>query len=456
MIQKNEIDIMAQELDIHVSNVQRDYVFNWILHGIYELSDLSNYFILKGGNCLRKAYLKNTRFSSDLDFSIQYSLSLEYIGKEFNLICTQLEQIIGINFHNDRNIFKVKNRADKSLNVYDVRLYFTDFYGEESKIVISVRLDITQFEKIHLPIQTRNLIHPYSDYNKVKTKLKCIKLEEILASKLKCLIQRRHSSDFYDYAYSLMIQDELALDNYEILTVFLKKTIFQRSPEAARRLLLGLPFEVLKNLYAKYVVAPKLGRINFEEGIEAFKQNIMSLFHDSGERSERFFFPPELRDPIMEAGANQTLLKIHYKGVVRFIEPYSLIYKVRNDGIGQEYFYAYDTTGGLKSGPGLKSFTNDKIIKVEVTDIKFDPRYEIELRKAGEFGRNTYFSKPFGSGEARINKRQSRPEYIFKCAICGKVSKRKSRKYANMRKHKDDYGNNCYGKRAIFIGKDVL
>ena len=425
MIHRNEIDSKAKEFDIHASNVQRDYVFNWMLHGIYELSELGNHLILKGGNCLRKAYLKNTRFSSDLDFSIQHGLSLEYLGREFNLICTQLEQITGIKFHNERNKYKEKNRVNKDLNVYDIRLYFTDFYGEESKIVISVRLDITQFDKIYLPVQNRNLIHPYSDSDLIKTNLKCVKLEEILASKLKCMIQRRHSSDFYDYAYSLIIQDELALNNYEIANVFLRKTIFQRSPGAARRLLLGLPFTVLKNLYKEYVVVPKLGRINFEQGIELFKQNVISLFQDSWGSSERFFFPPELRDPIMEAGSNQTLLKIFYKGATRFIEPYSLMYKVRKDGVGQEYFYAYDRTGGLRSGPGLKSFTNDKIIQIENTETTFEPRYEIELKKAGEFGKNTYFSRPFGSGRRGKTSVNSGPKYVFECAKCGKISIRK-------------------------------
>src|SRR5713101_3350321 len=56
MITKQEIEEKAAEFDIHVANVERDYVFGWILTGIYTASPLKEILILKGGNGLRKAY----------------------------------------------------------------------------------------------------------------------------------------------------------------------------------------------------------------------------------------------------------------------------------------------------------------------------------------------------------------------------------------------------------------
>ena len=63
MIEKAEIKAKAEEFGIHESNVQRDYVFGWLLAGIYLASELRNLLILKGGNCFRKAYFPLTRFS---------------------------------------------------------------------------------------------------------------------------------------------------------------------------------------------------------------------------------------------------------------------------------------------------------------------------------------------------------------------------------------------------------
>ena len=78
-----------------------------------------------------------------------------------------------------------------------------DFYRESGhRFDYRVRLDVTQFDRLYLPVQTRNLIHPYSDSNACAAGVKCVKLEELLATKLKCLLQRRHLADLYDYVYA--------------------------------------------------------------------------------------------------------------------------------------------------------------------------------------------------------------------------------------------------------------
>ena len=70
MVTDSEIESTAEDLDVHTSNVQRDYIFGWLLAGIYQPdNDLSNHLILKGGNGFRKAYFENARFSDDLKTS---------------------------------------------------------------------------------------------------------------------------------------------------------------------------------------------------------------------------------------------------------------------------------------------------------------------------------------------------------------------------------------------------
>src|SRR6185312_9650804 len=110
------------------------------------------------------------------------------------------------------------------------RLYFKDFYGNPDTIMISVRLDVTQFDRLYLSVQTRNLIHPYSDSSACTAEVKCVKLEELLATKLKCLLQRRHLADLYDYVYAIFVNKELEVNKREIVGTFFRKTIFERSP----------------------------------------------------------------------------------------------------------------------------------------------------------------------------------------------------------------------------------
>jgi nucleotidyltransferase AbiEii toxin of type IV toxin-antitoxin system len=74
MIEREEILAKAEEFGINASDVQRDYVFGWLIGGVYQASTLRDVLVLKGGNGLRKAYFPMTRFSDDLDFSTSQGL----------------------------------------------------------------------------------------------------------------------------------------------------------------------------------------------------------------------------------------------------------------------------------------------------------------------------------------------------------------------------------------------
>ena len=60
MIERDEIQAKADEFGLHWSNVQRDYVFGWLIGGLFEVSALADVVALKGGNALRKAYFPST------------------------------------------------------------------------------------------------------------------------------------------------------------------------------------------------------------------------------------------------------------------------------------------------------------------------------------------------------------------------------------------------------------
>ena len=54
MIGRDEVLAVARDLDLSAANVQRDYVFGWLLAGIFAESRLGESLALKGGNSLRK------------------------------------------------------------------------------------------------------------------------------------------------------------------------------------------------------------------------------------------------------------------------------------------------------------------------------------------------------------------------------------------------------------------
>lgn len=460
MITKEEIEAKSAEFEIHTANVERDYVFGWFLAGLYNVSPLRDSLILKGGNCFRKAYFPTTRFSADLDFSTQSAVDQAGLRGELNKICDFVHQAAGIIFDTERTLTEQKFAIDNEKTVYHARLYFKDFYGNPETITISIRLDITEFDKLYLPVQTRNLVHPYSDAQQCTAQIRCVKLEELLATKLKCLLQRRHLADLYDYVFSIFVNRELAVDKSEIVSTFLRKTIFSRDRRAITGLFVGLPLQAFKEVWSKYIICPRVSVISWDSAVENFVASIKELFGEAVQSFGRpIYFPAHLRNPIMDAGSSLTLLSVTYEGTTRVVEPYSLTYKQRKDGHGEEYFYCYDRTGG-SSGPGIKCFVNWKIADIKNLDEKFEPRREVELSKAGEFGDQIYFARTGGLGAATIprtvpSRRYRRPRLVYTivCSYCGKEFRR-LRPSTRLKAHKDRYGNACYGRHGQLIRRD--
>lgn len=463
MIGQNEIKAKAIEFDILHPNVERDYVFGWLLKSIYENDYLRARLVFKGGNCLRKAYYPDTRFSADLDFSVSDAVDSELTAMEINNACLSAQAACGVEFLIDRNTFELGPMVDSARHSYKGRVYFTDFFGVQDDLTISVRVDVTDFDRLHLPPATRKLIHPYSDADVCSAEITCMALEEVIATKLKCLIQRRHSHDLFDLVYSTFIDRSIDLDRGLVLRTFLDKTIFSASPAAAKSILLGIPLTFFGGVWGKYIKCPKATRFDFSRATEGFKDAIEQLFGGigSGGWGEQFYYGPEHRNLIMEAGAGRKLMKIRYHGVERVIEPYSLSYKKAQGKPAREYLYAWDRT----RGPSIKTFVNTDVEALSVLDETFEPQFEIELSKAGEEARKAYFGKPFREGARRVttSTRTSSQSgrafrgfggfestYKVQCPYCHKVFTRKTQTLT-LNEHKSPDGYRCGGRTGYRV-----
>jgi predicted nucleotidyltransferase component of viral defense system len=452
VIDRDEIEAMSEQLGVHTSDAQRDYLYGWLLAGVYgDNPMMRDRLVLKGGNAFRKGYFVSTRFSGDLDFAAPAGLHPSQLLEALNGACRMIQARTGVEFDLGRNGQTGLRSIDSNKTVYKFTLYFKDFYGKASTMTIALRMDVTEFGLLYLPIQQRKLIHPYSDQAECATTLEVVSLEEALADKLKCLLQRHMSSDLFDLVYSIFVNNDIAVDKTTIVTTFLRKTIFEPSPQAALRLLLAVPFEVMRRYWSKIVCMAE-SRMDFNTAVERLKGELRSLFSSFryGDANQLAFFPAELRAPIMQAGRSQTLVRMTYDGMPRLVEPYALAFKWRQDGTGQEYLYVWDQTGG-RSGPGVKSLFNWKITSLENTDIKFEPRFEIELAKAGEYGQRTTFDSS-RSGARRSTRPRPRLQarYRVRCAYCQREFDRTSPTTV-MRPHQDSYGNPCPGRRGYRV-----
>src|SRR5260221_7128630 len=112
MISREEIESKSLEFGIHVANVQRDYVFGWLIVAVYTTTELKNALILKGGNCFRKAFFPNTRFSADLDFSTESGIDEAFVVAEFNKACLFVQEQTGVTFDVSRNQIRLQGHVD--------------------------------------------------------------------------------------------------------------------------------------------------------------------------------------------------------------------------------------------------------------------------------------------------------------------------------------------------------
>lgn len=458
MISPEEIQTKSKEFEIHIANLERDYVFGWLLFGIFTVSNLKEEIFLKGGNALRKGYFENTRFSNDLDFGIPSDIDETRLLEEINKVCDFVQEKSQIQFVKEDNKIEEKFTAAEApipdLKVYEVRVYFKDFQGNAEHFRIKVSMDITRFDKVLLPIQSVPLIHPYSDSKDLICSIRCMKLEEIIATKLKCLLQRQHAPDLFDYAYSIKLLGG-TLNKEEVVKTLIQKTIFDRNPHVLKDILVKTSFDYFRECWDKTLICAKKVMFGVDDAISTFIADLDELFkiyHDNGFATFAYF-GSDLRVPIMKAGRSQTLLKITYNGAERMVEPYSLKYLQRRDGNEREYLYVYNLIGG-NSQPGIRCFVAENVQSVENTDEHFEPRNIIELSKAGETPENPYLfdpNKPLRTpGAKRFGTHSYRPRYVYQCNYCGrKFSKRINN--GTLGKHKDKYKYPCGGRYGYYV-----
>ena len=248
----------------------------------------------------------------------------------------------------------------------------------------------------------RPLIHPYSDSAQCAASVRCQKIEEILASKLTTLLHRRKAIDLFDLLYSIVFAREFAVDRLQLIATFLKKSIFEPQPLAAREQLLAVPLEEFRPLWSA-IVAPIRSLFNFDYVTMNFRSLIDSLFSFAAQAPrlaaphpgiavpppriarplasrQPVYFSSDSRNVIVASGRARTLVELTYDGFRRLVEPYRIEYYVRkSDGIGSEYFWGYDHTGGKSGRVGIKQFFCNKIQFARPTDMPFVPRYPIAL-----------------------------------------------------------------------------
>ena len=172
---------IARQQGFEASLVEKDYVLRWLLYGLSQ-SEGARHLPLKGGTALRVVYFPHLwRFSVDLDFSlIPPGPAVTDWVKEGLQRATQASQITFRLLH--------VHRAPAHL-ILQVQ------YHGPLQFPNRLRLDVSLKEPVLTPVK-RVLVKGFYDVPAMRVPV--YSREEILAEKLRSILQRGKSRDYYD------------------------------------------------------------------------------------------------------------------------------------------------------------------------------------------------------------------------------------------------------------------
>lgn len=212
MILKKEIDKVAQQKGVARTTVDKDWVLGHFIDAIFTIPECREKLIFKGGTCLRKCYFEDYRFSEDLDFtavkptaaSSDFELSKRLLNEIMNLVQQRTE----IPLHLQE--LKTLQHQDQ-LTGYSAMIKFWGADHPRNQMppapqrwTTSIKIEIILYEQVIFPIETKSVHHPYADHlSENAQQIPCYSLQEVLAEKLRALIQRSYTAprDFYDIWY---------------------------------------------------------------------------------------------------------------------------------------------------------------------------------------------------------------------------------------------------------------
>jgi predicted nucleotidyltransferase component of viral defense system len=189
--------------------LEKDYALGYLLSGMAKTPALHDALVLKGGTALRKFYFAGYRFSEDLDFSAVARLADANVAMQDAVAVAEAQLQEHGPFEVTLEQLVLRDPHPGGQEAFLVRVRFP----AHRQPLCRLKVEITYDEDLLLPPVTRSLLHRYPD--PPEAEWRCYRLEEIVAEKLRALLQSharlrergwgasRVCRDYYDLWYVL-------------------------------------------------------------------------------------------------------------------------------------------------------------------------------------------------------------------------------------------------------------
>ena len=216
MITERELRRVAGRAGLGVGQAEYEYVLLCALDALAYTPLLAETFCLKGGTALRQLYFPDWRHSVDLDFSVLPALPAEHLPSSLAAWFAQIETWHGVQVSLD-NLHQANGAAR-------ARLRFVGPLRHPNRLLLDLTLD----EPVLLlptrrPVVTNLFAAPCPP-------VLSYTLEEILAEKLRSILQRGKARDYYD-VWRLLRDKADAFDHQTARWVLSEKCRHKGLPE---------------------------------------------------------------------------------------------------------------------------------------------------------------------------------------------------------------------------------
>ncbi len=182
MLDRRQLQELTKASGFNLWQTEKDYLQHIFL--LFLSVESKRELVFKGGTALQKVYGLN-RFSLDLDFTSTNNKEEEIVNK----IAKDIKD-----FGYQTEIAKIMHFEDKSKAL--ILKIKGPLYDGTEKSITSLRIEISHRKDLQLEPETKEIVPIYPDIKPYLTII--MKLEEILAEKIRAIYYRGRARDLYD------------------------------------------------------------------------------------------------------------------------------------------------------------------------------------------------------------------------------------------------------------------
>lgn len=184
MLSRVELQSLANREKVGLGALEKDYVLTEVLNNLPAVDELATLFIFKGGTALRKIYFPDWRYSEDLDFTVKRDMAEKELHHCLNSLYAQVFRTTGIKLST-----LMLHKPDGYARL---RIQFIGPLAYKGKIFMDISFD----EPVCLePVYRQIITRPFTINERY---ILAYPLEELLAEKIRSLVERGKSRDYYD------------------------------------------------------------------------------------------------------------------------------------------------------------------------------------------------------------------------------------------------------------------